>query len=168
MKASPKPKVAVAFGLVALVLSGAAILSPRTSFLGGIVRWIAGESGATQEVNDAADMIESEGWADDLEKLADDLTAEFQPVRENLPHAFIGGRLIPIDRLPAKYRKLGGRPTRHLEFVLGEGQWASRVMLSWAHLRFAVVIFAEPPQKLPKGHHVRRVGKRVFVIANES
>jgi hypothetical protein len=153
--------------LAAATIAGAVALSPRRSFLGRTVRWLCGEPGATQDVNDAADMIETEGWADDLEKLADDVTTEFVPVREKLPKAFVGGRLIPIGRLPSRFLELGGTwSDRNFEFVLGEAPWTSLVMLSWGHLRHAVIIFPEAPSAAPVGFHVRRVSERVFVVAD--
>ena len=75
----------------------------------GVIRWCLGEPGATQCVNDDADKIISAGWDQELIALSDQLMDEYGSIVSTLPEApFAGGRLLPLDRLPPEFRKLGG------------------------------------------------------------
>jgi hypothetical protein len=145
--------------------------SPRQSVLGRIVRSRLGEPLAAQGVNDAADLIISGNWQDDLSKLADNLIKEFEPTRESLPYAFMGGRSIPIDRLPAQYRQLAGQfsdMSPELVFRPKEHASPARIIIDWAHLRHAIIIYTEAPKESPRGFYVRKVNDRIFVVAGES
>ncbi|GEM_PF-2490397 len=156
---------------VGVVVAFAVIPSARRTIPGRIVRWCLGEPAATQRVNDAAEKIRSSGWEKDLTNLADALMAEFTPIATNLPEAFMGGRSIPIERLPAQYRQLGGTYSRlDPELVLRQGHLDSpdQIVIDWAHMRHAIIIYAVPPHHSPKGFHVRKINDRIYVVANES
>jgi hypothetical protein len=129
------------------------------------------EPSATQGVNNAADLILAADWDDDLTELADVLLIEFQSPPTDAPQAFMGGFLISIDKLPKQYLQLGGSfAYSEPEFVFrpGDQQEPDRIVLDWAHMRHAVIIYAEPPQHSPTGFHVRQVSTRIYVVANES
>ena len=171
MISRPQKVILVALFIFVVVTAFVNIPTLRTSAPGHIIRFCLGEAGATQNVNDAADKIISSGWEKDLIVLADTLTSEFGPVRDKLPEAFMGGRSIPIERLPAQYRQLGGMYVRiPPELVLrssAEGVPA-HVVIDWAHMRHAIIVFSTPPSRPPQGFFVRKVNARVYVVANES
>jgi hypothetical protein len=148
-----------------------ALSALRTSIPGRIVRWCLGEPGATQWVNDTADKLVSSAWAAELRELADRLTLEFGSVASTLPHEpFSGGRSIPLDRLPNKYRRLGGIFGDRPDLVLrvSENDIPTALIVSWGHTRQAIVIFVSPPPDAPHGFSVRKVDDRIFVVASFS
>jgi len=157
--------------VVGVVVAFAVIPLARRTIPGHIVRWCLGEPGATQDVNDAADKIRSSGWEKDLTDMADALMVEFTPIATNLPVAFMGGRSIPIERLPAQYRQLGGIYSRLNvvpELVLRQGQLGApdQIVIDWAHMRHAIIIYAVPPHDSPTGFYVRKVSNRIYVVAD--
>jgi hypothetical protein len=162
--------------LIFVTILAVFIYSPpaRRTIPGQIIRWCFGEPGATQGVNDAADIIRSAGWEHDLMELSDSLTVEFRAMATNsLPSSFMGGFLISIERLPDRYRQLGGTYSQmgiEPEFAFRpEDDWGpDRIVMDWAHMRHAVIIYSERPPKSPTGFHVRRVSDRIYVVANES
>jgi hypothetical protein len=158
--------------VVGVVVAFAVIPLARRTIPGRIVRWCLGEPGvATQDVNDAADKIRSSGWEKNLTDLADALMVEFTPIATNLPEAFMGGRSIPIERLPAQYRQLGGTYSRlDPELVLRQGHLDTpdQIVIDWAHTRHAIIIYAVPPHDSPTGFYVRKISNRIYVVANES
>ena len=164
----------VKLAVVIAVAAGVALLmtpSPRNSVLGRIVRWSLGEPRVTQGVNDAADLIIAKDWQDDLTRLADNLIKEFEPTQDSLPYAFMGGRSIPLAKLPAQYRQLGGGYSDmppELVFRPNEHASPKRIIIDWAHLRHAIIIYTQPPVEPPRGFYVRKVNERIFVVANES
>ena len=50
----------------------------RRTIPGRIIRWCFGEPGATQGVNDAADIIQSQGWEPDLIELSESMLTEYR------------------------------------------------------------------------------------------
>jgi len=141
----------------------------RRSVPGRIVRWCLGEPGATQGVNDAADKIIACGWGRELIELADQLMEEYASTASTLPIAFTGGRLLPPERLPEKFRTLGGIfPDPDLVLRLDSSSKPTEVVISWGHMRHGIIVYAVPPAVPPQGFFVRRVNDRIYVIANES
>ena len=159
--------------VAAVVVTLEVIPVARRTIPGHIVRWCLGKPGATQGVNDAADKILSSGWEKDLTNMADALMIEFTPIATNLPEAFMGGRSIPAEKLPTQYRQLGGIYSRLNvvpELVLRQGQLGDpdQIVIDWAHMRHAIMIYAVPPHDSPTGFYVRKVGNRIFVVADKS
>jgi len=144
----------------------------RTTIPGRVIRFCLGEPGATQWVNDAGDRIEVRQDTDELQRIGDQLFSEFIPVYSQLPKAeFSGGKAIPLDRLPEKYRKLGGwlygdRPQLILE--LAEGDEPATVYVSWGHGRQCILIFATAPAAAPYGFFVRKLNDRIYVMAGDN
>src|SRR5580693_4422415 len=103
-------KVILAITIVVLTAGAFATLPAlRTSIPGRVVRFCLGEPGATQWVNDTVDKISSPEWTTELQEVSNRLMSEFGPIASTLPNElFSGGRSIPVDRLPLKYRQLGG------------------------------------------------------------
>ena len=160
------------FGVTIVVLTAIAVLPTlRTSIPGRIVRWCLGEPGATQWVNDTADKIISSAWSTELQELADRLLSEFTPLAPTLPdEPFSRGRSIPLDRLPLKYRQLGGFFGDRPDLVLRTSDNGSppSLVVSWGHTRRAILIFASRPPSAPQGFFVRKVNDRIYVVANKS
>jgi hypothetical protein len=157
--------------IVALsVVAFATVPILRTSIPGRIARWCFGEPGATQWVHDTADKIVSSGSATELHEVSGKLMSEFGPIATTLPNEpFSRGRLLAIDRLPAKYRKLGGiYGDPDLVLRVNEDGSPVAIVISWGHMRQAIILFANPPLTPPQGYFVRRVNERTYVVANES
>jgi len=165
--------IAVILSLVLAVVCFSKLPHLRTSIPGKISRFFLGEPGATQDVNDAADQIESAGWAGELTGWADRLMSEYGPIKDKLPKTFMGADLIPISHLPSQYRHLGGMFSGlGIEPELGlrpaDRDHPAQVVIDWAHMRHSIIIFSEPPKNLPAGFYVRKVNDRIYVVANES
>lgn len=146
--------------------------SPHKSFAGRLLRFCAGEPGATQDVNDAADTILSRKWEEDLELFAGQMIKEFETKKDTFPPAFMGGYLLPTDRLPAHYRKLSPLflPGLEPELVmkLSGDSTETQIVIDWAHMRHAVIIYAKPPKQCPEGFYIRKVNERIYVVAGAS
>ena len=162
--------------LIATALAIVAVRSStafKTSFPGQIVRHFQGEPGATQSVNDAADLIIASGWEPELLSLSDQLMAEYGPIATTLPEEmFAGGYSIPLERLPQKFHALRWATSNsppNLVLRLDETTATpTAIILSWGNMRHAVIVYAQPPTVTPQGFFVRQVGDRIYVIANES
>ncbi len=141
----------------------------RTTIPGKIIRWCLGEPGATQQVNDAADKIISSNWNSELEKLCDKLINEYKPLTSKLKHEpFSDGYLIPLERIPIKFYKLGPHNEPDVVIRIDEHPEPSSLVFSWGHMRHAIFVFTKKPLVEPKGFHSRKVSDRVYVVANES
>jgi hypothetical protein len=149
------------------VITFVSVPALRTSIPGRIIRFCLGEPGATQEVNDAADTIISSGWTSELETLTDKLMLEYAPITSTLKKAQWGdGYLLPLDRLPAKFRKLGGFfGDPELILRTDANGIATALVLSWGHMRHSITIFAIPPSAAPQGFFSRQIGKRIYIAA---
>ena len=158
----------IAFGLATTAFGTIPVL--RRSFPGHIIRQCLGEPGATQGVNDAADKIISSGWDQELIELSNELMQEYASTALTLPvEPFTGGRLLPIERLPRKYRTLGGTfGDPDLVLRLDSTSKPTELVISWGHMRQGIVVSALPIAKPPKGFFMRQVNERIYVIANES
>lgn len=165
-------KLVLGIAIVTLTAGAFAALSPlRTSIPGRIVRWCLGEPGATQWVNDTADKLISSAWSAELQELTDRLLSEFTPLAATLPvEQFSRGRSITLDKLPRKYRQLGGIFGDHPDLVLrtGDNDTPASLVVSWGHTRQAIMIFASHPPLAPRGFFVRKVNDRIYVVANSS
>jgi hypothetical protein len=144
-------------------------LSVRTSVPGKIIRWCLGEPGATQWVNDTVDKIMYSGETAEIEDLADRLMREFGPESPQLPkEPYSDDRALPLDRLPAKYRKLGGLfGDPDLILKVDEKGIPTAVIISWGHMRRSITIFSAPPPTLPQGFFARELNSRIYVVAGE-
>ena len=168
-----KSGVIVARGLIVIAVLAVFLCVPwaRRTTPGRIIRWCLGEPGATQDVNDAADVILSEGWEPDLMALSDSLLAEYRAMPTRAPGAsFMGGFLIPIEKLPDRYRQLGGTYSGvepEFAFRPRDDSGPDRIVIGWAHMRHAVIIYSVAPPGSPTGFHVRKVSARMYVVANE-
>jgi hypothetical protein len=122
-------------------------------------------------VNITVERIRYFRQTDELQDLGNRLFSEFGPVSATLPEdPPTGGRLIPLDRLPDKFAKLGGSFGDRAELILQEDSTGRpmAVAISWAHLREAIVIFPKPPRSVPRGFFVRALSDRIYVVTNES
>lgn len=148
----------------------ATVTALRTSIPGQVVRFCLGEPGATQWVNDTADKIVSSGWTAELQEVSSRLMSEFGLVSATLPEeGFSGGRSIPLERLPLKFRELGGSYGEpDLALQTKEDGSPVALVVSWGHMRQAILIFASAPLNPPRGFFVRKVDDRIYVVANES
>lgn len=160
--------IAIAMAIVAVRYSTAF----KTSPLGRTVRHFQGEPGATQSVNDAADLIIASGWEPELLLLSEQLIAEYGPTATTLLEVFTNHYLLPVERLPQKFHELGWFvSTREPQLILRTDETTATptaMVLSWGNMRHAVIVYAQPPTVAPQGFFVRQVGDRIYVIANES
>jgi hypothetical protein len=161
-----KPLVIVLlFVLVATALG--TIPSLRRSIPCRIVRWCLGEPGATQFVNDAAEEILSSGWDTQLVELSNQIMDESVSNASTLPvDPYTGGRLLSLDRIPPKLKKLSKILGNLDEVLLLCNDTApAKLVLSWGHRRYDIIIYAEAPSAFPEGFFVRKVRDRVYIIA---
>jgi hypothetical protein len=98
--------------------------------------------------------------------------AEYRALPANsLSASFMGGFLISIERLPDQYRQLGGTYSRmepEFAYRLRDDRGPERIVIDWAHMRHAVIIYSEVPQMSPTGFYVRKISDWIYVVANES
>jgi hypothetical protein len=173
MSRSRKTIFAIAAALVAVIIFAAfpgVRLFLQTSIPGHVIRWCLGEPGATQGVNDAIERINYWHDAAELQELGDKLISEFGPISSTLPDApFSKGKSIPLDRLPQKYRELGGLFGNHPDLIFQpEDNGTPRaIIISWAHMRKSITIFFKPPASPPRGFFVRKLNNRIYVVAGE-
>lgn len=174
MNMRKKISITVASCLIFVAIFAVSLSVPeaRRTIPGRIIRWCFGEPGATQGVNDAVDIIQSQGWEPDLIELSASLFTEYRALPTNsLSASYMGGFLIPIERLPDRYRQLGGTYSRmkpEFAYRPRDDRGPERIVIDWAHMRHAVIIYSEAPQKSPTGFHVRKISDRIYVVANES
>ncbi len=145
--------------------------SPYSSVPEQVLRFVTGEPGATQDVNDAANDLERDGLYRELEAVSYEIMREYETSAATLPNAeFDVGREVPVERLPARFHKLGGSWRHSLQVILrvDAASKPTQVRLHWGHGRHAVIVYAKPPAHPPSGFHVRRVSPRTYVVANES
>jgi hypothetical protein len=142
----------------------------QTSIAGKIIRFLSGEPGATQDVNDAADLIIKNKWQSELEKLSDSLITEYLPQFHDLPkEKYGGGYLLPAGKIPAKYLMLGRMWSNpDLEIVMNEENTEPALLFCWGHGRHQMLIYQKEPKAKPTGFYFRQVGKRIFVGAHYS
>jgi hypothetical protein len=163
--------IAVIIFLVAVIVALDKLPGLRTSIPGAVVRFCLGEPGATQWVNNTADTIIDSGWTKELEVLSDQLCKDFQSDSKSLPvDKFSRLPTLPSARLPLKFKKLGSWPRGDVAdlFERPEENGPSTIIISWGHGREEVIIFGNPQSVPPKGFFVRKVGSRIYVVANES
>ena len=110
----------------------------------------------------------------ELQEIGDRLFSEFSPIASTLPeNSLCGGKTLPIDRIPLKFRSLGGiYPPDNpdgIDLILqvNENGAAKSVVITWGHTREVIQIFPKPPFPRPTGFFVRPLNDRIYVIANE-
>jgi hypothetical protein len=141
---------------------------------GRIIRWCLGEPGSTQWVNDTVDQVTYLQETAELQDIGDRLISEFSPISSTLSEetysVYSGGKSIPLDKLPIKYRQLGGMFGDHPDLVLqvNKDGVPIAVIISWGHMRRSITIFSKPPSPPPQGFFVRKLNDRVYVVAGES
>jgi hypothetical protein len=116
------------------------------------------------------DWLASTSAGLDLEALADRLMNEYDGTAIGLPEAEFsdGGRALPPAQLPAKFRERGGLFGQPQLFVrLDANSKPAVLVVSWGHLRRAILVFRKPPPEPPNGFWVRRVGDRTYVVVEE-
>lgn len=164
--------IAVAIGWVVLLTATCAINpSLHASVPERVWRHLKGEPGATQDVNDAADILERGGECSELEGVADEIMRNYAAVAATLPEAeYDIGRAIPVENLPKRFHQLRGtwHGSPQVILRLDQGSKATQVRLNWGHGRHSIVVFADGPSEPPKGFYVRRVSPRTYVLAAES
>ena len=149
----------------------------KTSIPGRIIRLCHGEALYPQYVNDAADLIISKKWQNELENLSDTLIAEYLPQKASLPIAKFtsGGYLIPNKRIPIKFYRLGwmwSKDTQNVDvFIKTYNDSNTALKLNWGDGRYSVSIFLKEPETKPgrlyTGWYTRSVGKRIYIAAGE-
>ena len=146
----------------------------RASVPGQIIRWCLGEPGATQWVNDTVDQVTYLQETVELQDIGDRLISEFGPISSTLleePYSvYSGGKSIPLDNMPVKYRQLGGVFGDHPDLVLqvNKDGVPIAVIISWGHMRRSITIFSKTPSAAPQGFFVRKLNDRVYVVAGEN
>ena len=117
-------------------------------------KWLTGTSAGTE-----------------LEALARGLMDEYDDRATGLPEAPFsnGGRELPLELLPVKFQERGGAYHEPQLFLRLDAQSKPEVLvISWGHLREAIMVFREPPTTPPRGTLVERATGRIFVVVNES
>ncbi|AFY40162.1 hypothetical protein Lepto7376_4026 [[Leptolyngbya] sp. PCC 7376] len=143
--------------------------SPHTSVSECTWRHLQGEPGATQDVNDAADILEQGSYLA-LEEIADEIFLDYATTVSTLPESMYGGWQVPIERLPERFHDLGGSWFQSPDLLLNDSESLEdrQLRLWWGNGRHGVLVFATPPVHPPEGFYVREVSPRTYVIANES
>lgn len=117
-----------------------------------------------------ASWLASTSAGPELEALADHLMKEHDQDALELPEAEFsnGGRALPVERLPAKFRERGGRFGEPQLFVrLGANSRPEVLVVSWGHTRQAILVYRKPPTVPPRGFAVRAASARTYVVADE-
>jgi hypothetical protein len=136
-----------------------------------VTRWLAGEPLATQRVDEAADALEGTTMGRQLEQRVEEILAAYLPVASTLPRAeHVRGHLVPPNEIPQELIPpdggFGGAPDILLRS--GDDTEPPAVILGWGHMRHAVIVYANAPDRAPAGFFVRSVSPRTWVVANES
>lgn len=155
----------------------------RTSLPGRVVRWCFGEPGATQWVNDTADMIVEKHSARELEDLADQLVRDPNEIvksRSNHKGAYPTSRQELGSRLAPNYRRCFGIfESEPNVFILHARDDSPIVQLSWDNMRQEVFVFTRAPSTPPcagsvessphrfRPFFVRKIDSRLYVVAND-
>jgi hypothetical protein len=153
------------FAAIAIALAGFSCADSS------VTRWLAGEPLATQRVHETADALAGAPMGQQLEQRADEIITNHLSVASTLPRAEHGrGHLVPPTEIPAELIPpdggFGGAPEILLR--IGRDEEPPAVILSWGHMRHAVIVYATAPESPPTGFLVRSVSRRTWVVANES
>jgi hypothetical protein len=140
----------------------------------GVWGWTLLPPGAKGWVDITVERITYFHQTAELQEIGDRLFSEFSPVASTLPDNFIPwGKTLPIDRLPLKFRSLGGDYAgdnpEHIDLLLrvnANGDPES-IVITWGHTRQVIEIFPKPPSPPPTGFYARPLNDRIYVIANE-
>jgi hypothetical protein len=167
-------KTVVAIGvMISVSLVGLTrIPTLRKSVPGRVIRFVLGEPGATQWVNDTADDLSASSIVGELEGLADRIMTEYGSTQSALPPVrdFTSGPSVPNDRVPSKFQVMGGiystKPDIFVKF--DKSNTPTAFVMSWGHSRQEVVVFSSPPLSPPQSFFSRRVSRRTYVLANPS
>lgn len=131
------------------------------------VRWMDGESGAEQDVNDAFTSLQAHNGASELERFADGvLQAYATPDAGLAAHPSLPHPAVSIDKLPSKFWNLGGSYPGPPKAIVRLDKNA--VVLQWGGGRHEIMIFGAAPANPPTGFYGRKVSERVYVIASGS
>jgi len=117
-----------------------------------------------------ANWLASTPAGPELEGLADQLMKEHEQDAVDLPVAKFskGGRALPVERLPAKFRERGGTFGKPQLFVrLDTNSKPEVVVVSWGHTRRTILVYRKPPGVPPHGFAVRAASARTYVVADE-
>lgn len=133
------------------------------------VRWMDGESGAEQDVNDTFTALQASDGASDLESFADGVLRTYArpdagagpATRPGLPHT-----TVSIDKLPSKFWNLGGSYPGPPKVVVRLDKNA--IVLQWGGGRHEIMIFGAAPANPLTGFYGRKVSERVYVVASGS
>lgn len=131
---------------------------------------LLGEPSAAEWVKMTADWLASTSAGPELEALADHLMKEHDQDALELPEAefSLGGRALPIKRLPAKFReRAAGYGEPQLFVRLDANSKPELLIVSWGHLRQAILVYRKRPAKPPRGFSVRAASARTYVVADE-
>ena len=155
----------VIWTLAGLAVAGLAVVLyvvPTWSFLS--------QPAGEKWVETTASRLASTTAGAELETLADQLMEQHDQDALGLPEAEFsnGGRALPAERLPAKFRESGGIFTKPQLFVRLDADSKPEVLVvSWGHLRHGIFVYRAPPSEPPRGLSVRAASARTFVVAKE-
>lgn len=131
---------------------------------------LLGEPSFAEWVEMTADWLASTSAGTELEGLADHLMKEHDQDALELPEAEFsnGGRALPVERLPAKFRERGGGFGEPQLFIrLDANSRPELLVVSWGHTRQAILVYRKPPTVPPRGFAVRAASARTYVVADE-
>lgn len=155
----------------ATLMIGGLAISALMLVLYVVPAWtLLSEPTAEEWVQLNANWLASTSAGPDLEALADRLMKEHAQDAIELPEAEFssGGRALPVDRLPAKFRERGGSYGEPQLFVRLDANSRPKVLVvSWGHTRQAILVYRTPPAEPPGGLAVRAASARTYVVANE-
>ncbi|MEL6195718.1 MAG: hypothetical protein AAFQ77_01525 [Myxococcota bacterium] len=158
--------------LLALFLLTTAVLkAPEQSVFAAAWRYVLGEPGATQDVNNAADILEETGAYRELEGIADRIFADCPAAAANhLPVRHGPGLRLPVEFIPERFHLLGRSYDTRPDVILRgcESSQGMQLRLHWGNGRHAIVVSDTPPDELPMSFYSRQVSPRTYVIAHES
>lgn len=138
--------------------------------VGLLVKEVVTEPSAPGWVRANGEWLTSSSAGREIEQLADRLMMEYSDAAVRLPDAEFsnGGRALPSHRIPEKFRSRGGAFGEPEVFVRLDAESKPAVLvLSWGHLRRALLVFQKAPRDPPRGSSVYRASDRTFVVAYE-
>lgn len=124
---------------------------------------------AKVDVDKTADVLVATGGGEELESIADTVFQRFGSTAEDLPKARPeGNHVVPRQYVPERFWKLGGtfRGPPDVLLRIRDNSAPEAMVLRWGNGRRQILVFASGPVSVPNAFYSRRVGKRVYVVAN--
>ena len=124
---------------------------------------------AKVDVDRTADMLVTTRGVEELESAADAVFRRFDSTAEDLPKARPEGyRVVPRHHVPERFWNLGGTFGGPPDVLLRlqDDSAPGAMVLQWGNGRRQILVFASGPVSQPNAFYSRRVGTRVYVVAN--